>query len=81
MLQLTSFATFMYLIPFKYRQSFWSMQTSSQFCCEKYGEGEKEDQVKIGVFTNHISLFDPISEHIKSWLNERLSVWLEEEPE
>lgn len=78
--ELSSFAIFMYIIPLTHKVTFWSTQTASQYTCSNFLE-LTDDNAKIELFTNHASFRSPIEYEVKTWLNERLPVWISEEPE
>eukprot|EP00519_Triparma_laevis_P013538 CAMPEP_0182490554 /NCGR_PEP_ID=MMETSP1321-20130603/376_1 /TAXON_ID=91990 /ORGANISM="Bolidomonas sp., Strain RCC1657" /LENGTH=336 /DNA_ID=CAMNT_0024692759 /DNA_START=1397 /DNA_END=2407 /DNA_ORIENTATION=- len=79
--QMCSFATFLYIIPSQYRQTFLSTETATQFTCRKF-KSTSDDHLKMTfTFCGHQSTYAPIKEEVKDWINERLPVWLAEKPE
>ncbi|GMH79508.1 hypothetical protein TL16_g08170 [Triparma laevis f. inornata] len=81
-LQFLCFVTFMLIIPRKYRASFWSTKTGSQFVIDKFAEaGDENASVKIDVFENHICVYKEIEQEVRVWLNEHLRKWVDEEVE
>jgi hypothetical protein len=79
-LQLISFIALLTIIPSKYRSTFYSLKTGSQFCCELF-QNTSEDSAKIKVFTKYKGHWEPIESEVRVWLNERLPTWIDESPE
>ena len=78
--QLLSFALLMSIVPSKIRKTFFSTQTEKQFTCTNF-KTAPNDFAKMDTFDVHPTLYAPIKEELKAWLNERLPVFLEEQPE
>ena len=76
--QLLSFALLMSIIPPKIRKTFFSTQTGKHYTRTNF-ETAPNDLAKMEVFTHHPSLYTPIKDEVKEWLNERLPVWIAEE--
>lgn len=77
--QMCSFAIFMYILPSTHRKTSWSTQTGSKRICSNFLE-QTDDSANLGVLNVRKSYYSPIEEEIKTWLNERLPVWISEEP-
>ena len=78
--QFLSLSLLMSIIPSKTRQTFFSTQTGQQYTCTNF-ETAQNDLAKLDAFSIHPSLYAPIKEEIKAWLNEQLPVWIVEEPD
>ncbi|GMH84142.1 hypothetical protein TrST_g12287 [Triparma strigata] len=78
--QFLSFSLLMSIVPSKIRKTFFSTQTGQQFTCTNF-EMAQNDLAKLDTFSIHPSYYVPIKEGIKAWLNERLPVWIAEEPD
>jgi hypothetical protein len=79
-LQLIIFITLLVIIPSKYRSTFLSFKTGSQFSCESF-QNKVGDSLKIDVFNQYKGHWEPIKSDVRVWLNERLPTWLSEAPE
>ena len=67
-LQVINFSVLMRTIEAKYRKTFWSFQTGSQFGCYNFKEPDK-DSTKFDIFSDNKALWEPIKEEVKDWLN------------
>jgi hypothetical protein len=79
-LQLSCFALFLVLIPSRFRSTFLSLKSGSQFCIHNF-QNTTEDSQKFEAITNVSSMWSPIEVSIRLWLNERLPVWIDEDPD
>ncbi|GMH84158.1 hypothetical protein TrST_g12293 [Triparma strigata] len=77
--QLFSFSLFLVIIPPKFRTTFLSAQTGSQYACANFFR-TTTDHGRVDIFTLHPSLSLPIKQEVKAWLNESLAAWIAEKP-
>ncbi|GMI32515.1 hypothetical protein TrCOL_g3266 [Triparma columacea] len=76
-----SYSTLLLSMNKEYVSTFFSTKTSDKFLQEKFTDFE-EDAIRFGVFKcNRYKWEYKIGPQVKSWLDERLPVWLENEPE
>ena len=74
------FAIFVAMMAPKFRVSFFSTVTASQFCIRKY-QNATLDQQKINVFGDHPSYHESINDEVKQWVRKNLAAWEAEAPE
>lgn len=77
-IQILTFVVLLKLSP-KYRNAFLSFKTGSESCIECFNNAS-EDDTKIFVFGDYEPYWTPIEADVKKWLNERLGLWIDEEP-
>jgi hypothetical protein len=76
-----SYITLLLSMNKKYLDTFIGTKTGNEHCHGFFTDNE-EDWKKFGVFHNNRHKWEyKIGPEVKAWLNERLPVWLEDEPE
>lgn len=68
-LQILTFLLFLGLIEPKYRPAFTSFTTMPQQTQEEFRTFTEPD-LKVGIFDRHTSMWEPIAEEVRTWLNE-----------
>eukprot|EP00520_Triparma_pacifica_P018212 CAMPEP_0118632278 /NCGR_PEP_ID=MMETSP0785-20121206/358_1 /TAXON_ID=91992 /ORGANISM="Bolidomonas pacifica, Strain CCMP 1866" /LENGTH=564 /DNA_ID=CAMNT_0006523035 /DNA_START=84 /DNA_END=1777 /DNA_ORIENTATION=+ len=76
-----SYSTLLSTMERKYLPTFLSWQTSCEMYQDLFTEHD-EDALRFWIFDANAHKWEyKIGEEVRAWLNERLPVWLEEEPE
>lgn len=80
-LQTICYISFLAIIEPKYRKTFLGTTTASQMTMAKFQE-TRDDHVKLEfTFDVHPSLWAPIKDEVKNWVNEALGLWMREQPD
>ncbi|GMH62751.1 hypothetical protein TL16_g03547 [Triparma laevis f. inornata] len=80
-LQTICYISFLAIIEPKYRKTFLGTTTASQMTMAKFQE-TRDDHVKLEfTFDVHPSLWAPIKDEVKNWVNEALRLWIREQPD
>ena len=79
-LQVCTFVVFLKSIERKYRRTFFTFETGNTCQEESFLKSTKE-AIKIYIFTLNRHKWKLIEPQVKSWLNDRLPIWLQTEPE
>ena len=65
----------------KYRSTFWSMETGTEWIQAYFLEGGGDDEIKSNVMTFNRDKWKAIEPQVRVWVTEGWAVWLRDKPE